>query len=230
MFGFPENDRPSFYFENSISRVLFVMNVKSMRRLSGLAIGLSFALFLLSGCGEDRAEWNRVDKEQLTEQQKKQLKTGQNAWKKLGKTLLQRVREVKSSEGPAAAIRVCRDEADEITKRIAGTTGVRMGRTSHRLRNPDNTPPKWADHLPEKRPEQPEVFRRTDSRIGITQPIRLSKECATCHGPEEQIPDAVQKELNASYPQDEATGFQPGDLRGWFWVEVPDQTRSPSSG
>jgi hypothetical protein len=27
--------------------------------------------------------------------------------------------------------------------------------------------------------------------------------------------------LAARYPDDRATGFAPGDLRGWFWVEVP---------
>jgi hypothetical protein len=25
----------------------------------------------------------------------------------------------------------------------------------------------------------------------------------------------------AKYPKDQATGFKEGDLRGWFWVEVP---------
>ena len=27
--------------------------------------------------------------------------------------------------------------------------------------------------------------------------------------------------LAASYPQDQATGFGAGDLRGWMWAEVP---------
>jgi hypothetical protein len=35
----------------------------------------------------------------------------------------------------------------------------------------------------------------------------------------------VRKNLGAAlagaYPQDRATGFAPGDLRGWMWAEVP---------
>jgi len=27
--------------------------------------------------------------------------------------------------------------------------------------------------------------------------------------------------LAAKYPMDQATGFKEGDLRGWFWIEVP---------
>ena len=31
----------------------------------------------------------------------------------------------------------------------------------------------------------------------------------------------VKEALAASYPADRATGFREGDLRGWFWIEVP---------
>jgi cytochrome c553 len=52
-------------------------------------------------------------------------------------------------------------------------------------------------------------------------PIRLVALCATCHGDATTIPAPVQERLAALYPQDQATGFRDGDLRGWFWVEVP---------
>ena len=45
--------------------------------------------------------------------------------------------------------------------------------------------------------------------------------CLACHGPAEQIAPDVKELLAREYPSDQATGFQEGDLRGWFWVEVP---------
>jgi len=43
--------------------------------------------------------------------------------------------------GPARAISVCRDEAQALTAEIARIQGVRVGRTSDRLRNPGNAAP-----------------------------------------------------------------------------------------
>jgi hypothetical protein len=35
------------------------------------------------------------------------------------------------------------------------------------------------------------------------------------------IPAPVAEALARYYPQDAATGFDAGELRGWFWVVVP---------
>jgi hypothetical protein len=37
----------------------------------------------------------------------------------------------------------------------------------------------------------------------------------------DRLSPAVREELKERYPADQATGFKDGDLRGWFWVEVP---------
>ena len=37
------------------------------------------------------------------------------------------------------------------------------------------------------------------------------------------IPDDVSAILKQSYPDDQATGFATGDIRGWVWAEVPKQ-------
>ena len=45
-----------------------------------------------------------------------------------------------------------------------------------------------------------------------------------CHGPEDQIIPEVKSELAKVYPDDQAIGFQEGELRGWFWIEMPSQS------
>ena len=45
-------------------------------------------------------------------------------------------------------------------------------------------------------------------------------QCEACHGERESIDPDVLKTIEAFYPEDRATGFSEGDLRGWFWIEV----------
>jgi hypothetical protein len=45
-----------------------------------------------------------------------------------------------------------------------------------------------------------------------------------CHGPSDSLAPDVADALALHYPDDRATGFTEGDLRGWFWVEVPGES------
>jgi hypothetical protein len=124
--------------------------------------------------------------------------------------------------GPAAAIRVCKDEAPQIAREVGQQYGVSIGRTSFRLRNPNNTPPEWAIAMIEQRVEEPQFVELANNQLGALLPIKLQPVCLMCHGPAEQLGDDVRSELAKQYPDDQATGFADGDLRGWFWVEVPE--------
>jgi hypothetical protein len=44
--------------------------------------------------------------------------------------------------------------------------------------------------------------------------------CVACHG-KFLAPD-VAAIIEEAYPEDQATGFEVGDLRGVFWVEYPE--------
>jgi hypothetical protein len=43
--------------------------------------------------------------------------------------------------------------------------------------------------------------------------------CLVCHG--ETLAPEIAAQIAAQYPEDQATGFADGDLRGVFWVEFP---------
>jgi hypothetical protein len=147
---------------------------------------------------------------------------GMNA---LQSALLTRLREQMASGGPARAVSVCRDEAQVITARIAREQGIALGRTSHKLRNPSNSAPAWASgpvRAGEGSKADGQGIRVFDlgDRIGVLRPIGFIDMCASCHGAPAAIPDAVQHVIDTAYPRDAATGFVPGDLRGWLWAEV----------
>ncbi len=125
--------------------------------------------------------------------------------------------------GYAAAIDACRVEAHEIA-RSHTTDRLRLGRTSHRLRNPANAPKPWLEPiLDELREAQPgEIAYRLvpldDGRAGYAEPIYLRPMCLGCHG--DELDPETRRRLRERYPEDRATGFAAGEFRGLFWVEL----------
>ena len=89
-------------------------------------------------------------------------------------------------QGPANAINVCRDQAPMIAASLA-TAGVRIGRTSHRLRNPENAGPDWVDavlqtYLGDTQNLAPQVVELPGDREGYVEPILTQPLCLACHG------------------------------------------------
>jgi len=123
--------------------------------------------------------------------------------------------------GPVAAIAVCKTEAPLIAQAVAREKGVMIGRTSDRLRNAGNAAPAWAAELLSSRPEGARLSAHTDGSLGVTMPITISAQCIACHGARDRLAPGVAEALAKLYPKDQATGYDDGDLRGWFWVEVP---------
>lgn len=126
-----------------------------------------------------------------------------------------------SNGGPAKAIEVCSKLAPKLAKEVGEQHQVSIGRTAVRLRNENNRPPAWAEPLLKDLPTKPVVQDLKNGSTGVLFPILLKVQCRTCHGPDDKIASEIRTELTGLYPNDKATGFQEGDLRGWFWVEVP---------
>jgi hypothetical protein len=135
--------------------------------------------------------------------------------------------------GPAAAIDVCNDEAPSIAKTVAqasGVSGLSVGRTALKVRNPDNAPTSWQRAVlvdfsesftagkppPEAPVEWTDVH---DGKLRYMRAIPTGGLCLTCHGDELGAP--VKRVLAEKYPDDEAVGFSAGQLRGAFVVTAP---------
>lgn len=134
--------------------------------------------------------------------------------------------------GPENAIRVCRSQAPEIASELS-VGGVRMGRTSHRLRNLQNAPEPWvkpllATYLEEPERVEPRAVLLDETTFGYVEPIRMVPFCLSCHGP--AVEAGLLEEIRSLYPEDRATGFRAGDLRGLFWVTMPRGGASAAGG
>ncbi len=153
---------------------------------------------------------------ELTEEQKSKLLSAKDA---LFTKLSGRLMEAMSQSGPAGAIEVCQTEARQIADDIGRDQNVSIGRTGVRLRNSANQPPAWAMQLVADKVDSPVFAKLSNDQTVALLPIKLQPQCLMCHGPQDMISADVQEKLAKLYPQDQATGFAEGELRGWFWVE-----------
>lgn len=154
---------------------------------------------------------------------------------KFAKQLGGELKKTMGSEGPAAAISVCRDVAPQIAGEMSRSNGWRVTRVSDRPRNPMlGTADAWeADVLSGfkaraargealKGMSYSEVVSEGDQRyFRYMQAIGAQPLCMTCHGAADQLPAKIRTALEADYPHDPATGYKPGDLRGAFSIKQP---------
>jgi len=133
------------------------------------------------------------------------------------------------SGGPLNAIPVCNVRAPEIAAELSRPEQWTIGRTSHKTRSRSNAPDDWEARVLEE-------FRRRaaageglggmekvaliESDGGTTyrymKAIPVGQVCLTCHGSD--IAPELRTEINTYYPEDMATGFELGELRGAFTI------------
>jgi Protein of unknown function (DUF3365) len=140
--------------------------------------------------------------------------------------LISQLRRDLGAGGPSLAMRSCHLDTTGAAYRAARDEGLAAGQTSARLRNPTNAPRPWAAAIVQRYTDQPSAAVNgfvidLGDRAGILRPIREQAMCGSCHGPHEKLSAGVRAELADRYPRDRAIGFREGDIRGWFWVEVP---------
>lgn len=140
--------------------------------------------------------------------------------------------------GPAAAVDVCHADAPRIAAEVMARHDVRLGRVAlpGRHRNPAQAATGWqletlerfqeavdrgapaAEQVAVLRNDLPEGVALRMMRGIVTEPA-----CLACHG--KDLAPGIREAIRLRYPDDGATGFAVGDLRGALWVEVPGRTR-----
>jgi len=152
--------------------------------------------------------------------------------KNFGGSLKQALQAAVKEGGLANGILACETLAPEIAAKNSNGSWT-IGRTSLKLRNPDNAPTDWQKMQLLAMKKQPvidgkpvEVWQVSEAHgqpeFQYMSAIPTQKLCLNCHG--KSIKPEVQAKLKELYPEDKATGFSEGDLRGAFVV-----TYQPSS-
>ena len=167
------------------------------------------------------------------------IKRADAATADLGRSLREALMAEMAAGGPVGAIDFCHDKAPGIADAVAARHGVKIGRVGVRVRSPANAAGDWQRAMLEDfsrraaAGEAPQTLQQSQTDTGTNvlrhaRGIRTEPACLLCHGPAVAAP--VQSAIRARYPQDAATGFEEGSLRGALWVEVPlSQTASAAA-
>ena len=153
------------------------------------------------------------------------------AQKELGSRLMRAVGE----GGFTNALEVCSVEALPLTRLVADRNGVTIARVSHKARNPlDKATPEEMDLIrsfqtlleEQSEPLIPVVQSGDAATVRFYAPILINNPlCLNCHGTEESdIQSATLSTIRRLYPEDQATGFKYGDLRGLWRIDIPRES------
>jgi len=141
--------------------------------------------------------------------------------KDLKSTLMQGMK----ADGPIAAINLCNTEAPALAAKHS-RNGWEVGRTSEKLRNTANAPDEWeasilADFAARAAAGEDittlEASKRENGEFRYMKAIPVGGPCVACHGT--ALAEPVAAKLDALYPNDQARGYSPGELRGAFTLK-----------
>lgn len=152
--------------------------------------------------------------------------------KEFMQSLKDELRKGMQEGGPVNAISVCNMTAPGIANTYSVRKDWSVGRTSLKVRNPDNAPDIWEQAVLqefERRKhagEDPAGIEYYEALEVDGEPvfrymkaIPTAELCVVCHGSE--IDPYVDARLKELYPADQARGFKPGDIRGAFTITQP---------
>jgi hypothetical protein len=158
------------------------------------------------------------------------LGRARDAARALGADLMQRLLAEMEEGGPLQAVRVCSEVAQSVATSHS-TEGLTVRRVSLRVRNPADAPDDVEREallelqtLHDEGRLPAEWVRTEDApggrRLRFMKPITILPACLACHGDPQQMEPDVRGLIAARYPNDEATGYAEGDLRGAVSVTV----------
>ncbi len=179
------------------------------------------SVLLISACDQQTISYKEI--EHRTDASKDMVKI-------FGKKLKGKLQTAMKSGGPVAAIKVCNEQAPLIAQELSEQSGWDIHRTS--LKPRATKPDAWEKRMMqafEKQREKGDEYKRlfvqdiveVDGKptFRYMQAIETKKVCLVCHG--ENIAPAIATKIQELYPQDTATGFKPGDIRGAFSIIQP---------
>ena len=186
------------------------MNIKKF--LPGLL------LMLALDCGATQQSVDNTDAE---------VAVAKAAIKTLAGALQMELKGAMQAGGPVAAIGVCNTRAMPITTQVANDHDMVLSRVSLGNRNLENAPNAWQRRVLEDFEEQKlsgkdvaslawsETTGTDNGReFRFMKAIPTAAVCLKCHGA--TLAPEVSSVLNGLYPEDRATGFSEGDIRGAF--------------
>jgi len=141
-----------------------------------------------------------------------------------------------STDGPLAAVSVCKEAAPAIANSLSAEHGVQITRVGTRVRNQKmGIPNVWQKEAltqfeerlaAGEKPADLEYWKVVETANGkrelhYAKAIAVQPQCLSCHGQPQDIPAALAEKIRQEYPNDQATGYSAGKLRGAVMITKP---------
>jgi hypothetical protein len=194
-----------------------------------LIITTVIAAAFLAACStppKDVAESVAIENVEISEQEKSSAiisgKTiAQNTFKTLGGNL----KKAMAQGGVENAINYCNANASGLIDSLGTHHNAIIRRTSNKLRNPNNAPTKAEELVLNKylNGEQsgPVIDILASGNKIFYAPIKMKPLCITCHGTVgKTTSENDYATILKHYPNDKATGYNEGDFRGMWSIEL----------
>jgi hypothetical protein len=142
-------------------------------------------------------------------------------------TLSAEVGKSMKANGVEATISYCNVHAYPITDSLAAIHQAKIKRTSHKVRNLNNAPDSLESAILEQYTslqqqglEMPSQVVQEGGNVRFFAPILLAQPCLKCHGiVGETLDENDLAVIQQYYPEDKATGFAAGELRGIWSIQ-----------
>lgn len=132
------------------------------------------------------------------------------------------------------ALTRCIGIGGDIAKDYSLRTGYVVKRTSLGYRNPDNKPTDTEERILKrfsKLNQEGKIKKGHESHSIIEEgkvkyllymrPLVTGRLCINCHGKSSDISPDTSRLIKEAYPDDKATGFEVGDIRGAVTIKIP---------
>ncbi len=160
------------------------------------------------------------------------IEIGQNAAASLLNSLKEELTSAMQEGGPVSAIYICSQKALDLTKVIAekDTNVIEIKRAALKYRNIYNKPDEHETAAIKIFSGAGEVIptyfvqesKEHKNAFNYYQPIKTAAMCLVCHGEKEKMGKEILTNIQKLYPDDKATGYKTGELRGVIKVIVKD--------
>jgi len=203
---------------------------------------LILPLIFLIACGpQERVSKEAFDEVQLNTEVKRFTEVeiieeamvwGDSITQEAQAQLAAQLQEAIAANGPAGAIDFCKVNALPILESLGAKHAVTLRRVSSQPRNPADAPKAqelplldaYAYNAENNISSDPNIQKVENGEVLLyTKPILMANAlCLSCHGDSKKdiTPETAAK-LKQHYPQDPATGYAIGDLRGMWALRLP---------
>ena len=144
------------------------------------------------------------------------------------KTLAGNLKKAMKKGGAVEAIKFCNLKANPLVDSLSKAHHAKIKRTSNKLRSPANAASEletqqlasYMEDVKANKPLMPSVVLTSDNKVQFFAPIKTKAVCLKCHGvvDADNLPKPY-KVIQELYPNDQATGYSEGELRGIWSIQ-----------